>query len=552
MRFRSSLAQFAMRFGARAGVLSLMAFTGFLVGPATTVAYAAGTTQNYLVVFKASQIPPGQAAKFQAAGAQLLASYDQIGVALVRSNNANFRAAMIADLNVDDASSTAGLGYKLPDIQQGTDTASGPPSGSLPNSPASDADSLSPLQWDMRQIKTPQAHAITGGSPAVLVGDIDTGVDFNHPDLKQNLDVADSANCLSGSPVAGLAAQDDNGHGTHTAGTIAAAANGFGIVGVAPRVHLAAIKAGTADGFFFPEAVVCAFMWAGTRHMDVTNNSYFADPWYFNCRNDATQRAIWKAEDRAIRFAMQQGVSVVAAEGNFSDDLAHPTQDAQSPDNTTPVNRPVTNACVVIPVEIPGVIGVTADGNAHQNPSDPQSGYLKSFYSSYGMGVTQVVAPGGDSLFGRTPQAVNGRVLSTWPPYIGCSRKVTESSSDPNEPTVVYCYAQGTSMASPHVTGVAALIISQFGNLNSSKGKMNSGQVQAYVDQTADPQPCPATLPGPSPFITPPEPYSFFVSVNNGAPQQCTGSTGYNSWYGHGQVDALNAVTHSQGTPATS
>src|SRR5258705_6090591 len=367
MRFRSFLKQFVMRVGARSGLLSLVAFTGLIgAGPATTVAYAAGTTQTYLVVFKASQIPAGQAAKFQAAAGQVIASYDQIGVAVVSSDNANFRAAMLADSNVDDAASTAGLGYKLPDIQAGADTAAGPPTGGLPSSPSTDADSLSPLQWDMRQIKTPQAHAITGGSAAVLVGDIDTVVDFTHADLKQNLDVANSANCISGAPVAGVAAQDDNGHGTHTAGAMVAAANGFGIVGVAPNVHLAAIKAGDAAGFFFPEAVVCAFVWAGTHHVDVTNNSYFADPYLFNCRNDATQRAIWKAESRAIRFAMQEGVTVVAAEGNESDDLAHPTQDVTSPDNTTPVTRPVTNACVVIPVEIPGVIGVTADGHQHQ------------------------------------------------------------------------------------------------------------------------------------------------------------------------------------------
>src|SRR5205814_5961421 len=176
-------------------------------------------------------------------------------------------------------------------------------------------------------------------------------------------------NCVSGAPVPGLAAQDDNGHGTHTAGTIAAASNGIGIVGVAPNVHVAAIKSGDSAGFFFPEAVICGFVWAGSHHMDVTNNSYFADPFLFNCRNDPVQRAIWKAEQRSIRFAQQNGVTVVAAMGNESEDLAHPTVDATSPDNTTPVTRDVTNACVVIPVEIPRVIGVTAVGNARQTDS---------------------------------------------------------------------------------------------------------------------------------------------------------------------------------------
>src|SRR5213078_1758493 len=217
-----------------------------------------------------------------------------------------------------------------------------------------------------------------------------------HPDLAPNVDFANSVSCIGGVPNAAPSAwMDDNGHGTHTAGTIAAASNGFGIVGVAPNVRIAGIKAGDANGFFFPEAVVCAFMWAGSHHMNVTNNSYFADPWYFNCKNDPVQRAIWAAERRAIRFAMKNGTVVVAAEGNFSDDLAHPTMDLQSPDNTTPVPREVTNACAVVPVEVPGVIGVNANGNLE----------LKSFYSSYGVGSTAVIAPGGDSILQRTAAA---------------------------------------------------------------------------------------------------------------------------------------------------
>jgi subtilisin family serine protease len=387
----------------------------------------------------------------------------------------------------------------------------------------------------MRQIHTPEAHAITGGSPSVLVGDIDTGIDFNHPDLRQNIDVANSVNCTSGAPVPGLAAQDDDGHGTHTAGTIAAASNGLGIVGVAPNIKIAAIKSGNGAGFFFPEAVICGFVWAATHHVDVTNNSYFADPFLFNCRNDPEQRAIWKAESRAILFAEQNGVTVVAAEGNESEDLSHPQADATSPDNGTPVTRDVTNACVVIPVEVPGVIGVTATGNARQTDSNgnPTAGYLKSFYSSVGISTTELTAPGGDSVFGRTPEAVNGRVLSTYPPDRPCTRSVKETSSDPSEPTAVYCYLQGTSMASPHVAGVAALIVSRFGH-------MPPGRVRAYLDQTADPQPCPTFLP--------PTYESFFgVGIDSGLFFPCQGGTGHNSWYGNGQVNALNAVTHTSG-----
>src|SRR5207237_9034799 len=129
--------------------------------------------------------------------------------------------------------------------------------------------------------------------------------------------------------------------------------------------------------------------------------------------------------------------------------------------------------------------GVTANGNEG----------FKSFYSSYGMGTADVIAPGGDSRQ-LTAAAVNGRVLSTWPSYIGCARKVVDPTG------AVYCYLQGTSMASPHVAGLAALIRSQHPG-------WSSGPIEARIQSTADPVACPTDLSF----------YAPFPAVAGGAPQ---------------------------------
>jgi subtilisin family serine protease len=483
----------------------LMLAASFLLAAApafTTVQTAqAGVQQTYLVVYHSQALPADAASIIAGAGGAVVATYGDIGVAVARSDSTTFRDNLIKDSKIEGVSATPALATRLNDdsvIDSASTTAV--------------TNALTSKQWDMDQIQAPAAHAINSGSPSVTVGDIDTGLDFTHPNLAPNVDFGKSVSCIGGVPNTNRAAwNDDNGHGTHTAGTIAAAKVGFGIVGVAPNVKIAAIKTGDAAGFFFPEAVVCAFMWAGTHNIQVTNNSYFADPWLFNCKNDPVQRAIWTAERRAIRFAMQRGTIVVAAVGNQADDLAHPTQDITSPDNTTPVTREITNACAVIPVEVPGVIGVSGDGNLR----------MKSFFSSYGVGATQVVAPGGDSILQVTAAAPNGRVLSTWPlsQISGCraSRRVFDGGA-------LYCYQQGTSMASPHVAGVAALIVSM--------GITSPGAVTARIDNTADSMPCPADV----------SMYAFFPAVDNGAPQACQGGSGYNSWFGHGQVNALAAV----------
>jgi lantibiotic leader peptide-processing serine protease len=475
---------------------------------AAAIVTSSALAQNYIVLYKSQSVPANAAQTISAAGGTLVHSYGQIGVAVASSGSEAFRQNLLSDTRIANAASTSGFATQL---EGNVTDAAAAPLADIVGIPAPGSDNLSGLQWDMDQIHSPEARAIEGGSPSVVVGDIDTGLDYTHPDLAPNVDFAKSVSCVGGVPDTNPAAwNDDNGHGTHTAGTIAAAKNTVGIVGVAPNVKIAGIKAGNAAGFFFPEAVVCAFMWAGSHDINVTNNSYFADPWLFNCRNDPEQRAIWTAERRAIRYAQSNGVVVVAAEGNQSDDLAHPTQDATSPDDTDPVLREIHNQCAVVPVEVPGVVGVTANGNLQ----------LKSFYSSYGVGSASVVAPGGDSILQRTAAAPNGRVLSTWPAALlgNCLRQVIDVSG------ATYCYLQGTSMASPHVAGVAALI--------ESTGITSPGAVSARLQQTADPLACPADL----------SIYAPFPAVDNGAPQVCTGGTGYNSFNGHGQVNALAAV----------
>src|SRR5207248_618755 len=166
---------------------------------------------------------------------------------------------------------------------------------------------------------------------------------------------------------------DDNGHGTHVAGTIAAAANGFGVSGVAPNVTLVNIRAGQDSGFFFLQPTVDALTYAGDAGIDVVNMSFFTDPWLYNCAanpadspaEQAEQRTIIEATNRALNYAHNHGVTSVVALGNQHTDLGAPQPDATSPDfpSNSTRTRTVDNAtCFTEPTEGPHTIGVGSFG----------------------------------------------------------------------------------------------------------------------------------------------------------------------------------------------
>lgn len=199
---------------------------------------------------------------------------------------------------------------------------------------------MEPLQWDLPAIKADQAHRVSLGSKKVTVAVIDTGVDDTHPDLAPNFDRGASANCVSGAPDTADGAwrpqTGESDHGTHVAGTIAAAKNGIGVTGVAPGVKVAGIKVATSSGFFYTEAVVCGFVWAAEHGVDVTNNSYYTDPWLYNCKNDPDQGALVEAVTRASRYAEGKGTVNVAAVEAAAARTWPPTRWRTRPARTTP------------------------------------------------------------------------------------------------------------------------------------------------------------------------------------------------------------------------
>jgi Subtilase family len=184
------------------------------------------------------------------------------------------------------------------------------------------------LLWDYRRIGLPSGWKTTAGSPKVNVGVADTGLDFTHVELKPKVKRVIDFTGLEDPPVcktffglsdADLAARfggpektDWNGHGSWIGGRIAAALNGTGINGIAPKVNLVALKISQWCGSTWDSTILAAFVTAADLGLDIVSVSFGG----YSDLTDPDQAAIYQAYLDAVRYARGKGTTIVASAGN--------------------------------------------------------------------------------------------------------------------------------------------------------------------------------------------------------------------------------------------
>ncbi len=271
-------------------------------------------------------------------------------------------------------------------------------------------DSYYSYQWHMPQVQSEDAWDVADGS-GVVVAVVDTGVAYeNYGGFVQAPDLAGTSFAAGYDFInSDTHPNDDNGHGTHVAGTIAQTTNnGLGVAGLAHGATIMPVKVLADDGYGTDVTVGDGIRWATDHGADVINLSLGGDHTTY--------------EEEQINYALSHGVVVVASAGNA---------------NSSTLGCP---ACY------PGVIAV---GGTDYSMN-------RAWYSSYGTGrgghTLDVTAPGGDVWVDLSGDGyVDGVLQQTFDFACG--------GGTPDYSAFVYCFFEGTSMASPHVAAAAALVL---------------------------------------------------------------------------------------------
>jgi len=436
--------------------LAAVAIAALMLGNTATA------DQRYVINYKNKMSFKKVEATVEAAGGTIVRSLPQVNVAIAVGPDAGFADSLESVRGIDSVGTA--VTQNLPAVQSTRrfNEADMPENGG----PTGDDWAFNAgLTWGIDRVHAPQAwDAGNTGSHDTLVAVIDTGVAWNHPDLTPNVV---QAYCAASGPCSPYPRYSM--HGTHVAGTIAAAFGGGGVVGVGPDLGII--------GYNVFEPIegcgVCAYSdtrWFAMLHaadsgVDVINMS-LGGYGEFGGPGSNGLAAYLQAEKKVANYVRKAGTTIIASSGNGGLWL--------------------NGRIVHTPSDIPSIVGVAATG-IQPDPYYPQEGSfdIRAFYSNYGAAST-VSAPGGDcgeigDCTGTKPLYWYHFILSSGVdlyndpalelPYPACA--------DTYDCPTGYWWMAGTSMASPHVAGVAGLIADKHPG-------MSPQEITEILKETAD------------------------------------------------------------------
>jgi subtilisin family serine protease len=419
---------------------------------------------TYLVRFKNNGVPAGFAAQVAAMGGEVIFAHP-VGIAAVGGLSPASATILAAD---------AGISAVDPDMETElpqADVASAELADESMASPSAPSAAVRyPRQWNMQVVEAKKAwDAGKLGSPSVKVGILDSGLDYLHPDLVGRVDLALSRSFLSAAENARVQATfpgaheiaDLHYHGTHVGATVAS--NGYLAAGVASGIKLVGLKACTpgtaANGFRGScptSSSLAAILYAADNGVQVVNMSIGGR---FN-RRDASAAggfgpSLLGTLNQVFNYAHRKGTTIVVAAGNDAIDIDHDGNGFKS-------------FC-----SVPNVICVSATGPTSQTTVNGPWQNIDALagYSNYGRSAISVAAPGGNGV--AVTAACSGFTIVT--SFIVCRNRFFNS---PTSWSAFSVGLAGTSMASPHVAGLAGLLVSD--------GVTQPSQVRSRIQGSAD------------------------------------------------------------------
>jgi len=466
---------------------TMLAILALLLCPLTAGNADAGgdSSRSYLLIATGDDLPGGLAAKVKSAGGTLVRTMPDIGVAVAESAGSDFvkKARKIKGMK----SVVGNFWVPRPGVADSLKMAKTDAPAAGTNDPT---DPFYPDQWGLIAIDAQGAWGEGAKGDGVTVAVLDDGFSASHPDLKPNL-LASLGKSFAYDSNGDLEDWDCDSdptgpgywfsHGSHVSGIIAAPENDYGIVGVAPEAKILPVQVLSREiGYGLWDWMIDGIIYATDNGADVINMSlsgYVLRSGYYDEYEQKQYTAREVAEAlvairRALTYAKNEGVVVVAALGNEEIDLGKDKNGLSAP------------------AELGHCIAVSATGPLGWF-SDPTTDLdVPAIYTNYGKGAVDFAAPGGN-------------VDLDFPPGWGYDMILSLGRYDSTVPdNWNYWFAAGTSMASPHVCGVAALVIGDSGTTLTPK------QVESIMKKTADD----------------------------------LGKPGRDKWYGHGRVNAYEAV----------